>query len=86
MVARRDEELAGTQDPAEILEERPRRRHRVAWRSVAQLEHVAEQHQAIDALEGIQQGSAQLGAPQHVRARGAAQMQVGDDQRAHGNR
>ena len=47
---------------SEILEERTRRVHRLAQRSVSKLEHVAEQHQAIDVCDGCQQRSAQLGS------------------------
>ncbi len=37
--------------PPEILEERPRGSHRLAQRPVAQLEHVSEQHHAVDVCE-----------------------------------
>jgi hypothetical protein len=46
---------------------------------VAQLEHVAEQHEAIDILQGLQQRCARPGTTQHIRAQTAAEVQVGDD-------
>src|SRR5665213_2475671 len=83
VVAGAHHDLPPGEHPAEILEEWPRGGHRVARRTVAQLEYVAEQHQTVDVLQGLQQRRAWLGAAQHVGTRAAAEMQVGDDQRAH---
>jgi hypothetical protein len=46
---------------------------------VAQLEHVAEQHQAIDVRQGVDQRGARLGPAQQVGAGDAAEVQIGDD-------
>ncbi len=83
VVARADHELAPGQRVAELLEERPRRRHRLTQRPVPQLEHVTEQHHAVGVGHRFEQHGAQLGTAQQVRARDAPQVQVGDDQRAH---
>src|ERR1035438_586490 len=85
MVTGGDDELAPSERTAEVLEERSRGGHGIAERPVAQLEYVAEQDQAIDIGKRRQQRSTQVLAAQHVRTGGAAQVQVGDDQRAHGS-
>jgi hypothetical protein len=46
---------------------------------VAQLEHISEQHHALDRGDGLEQRGAQLGAAQQVRPGVAAEMQIGDD-------
>jgi hypothetical protein len=50
---------------------------------VAQLEHIAQQDQAIDAVQRLQERGAQLGAAQDVDAAARTQVQVGEDERAH---
>ena len=50
---------------------------------MAQLEHVPQQHHPIDVLQRREQRLAQLAAAQHVGAGEAAEVKVGDDQRAH---
>ena len=51
---------------------------------VAQLEHVAQQHQPIDARRAAcSRGARSSAAAQQVGAGEAAEVQVGDDQRAH---
>jgi predicted transcriptional regulator len=79
VIARAHHDLAAGERLPEIFEERPRSGHRVARRAVAQLEHVAEQHEAIDILQGLQQRCARPGTTQHIRAQTAAEVQVGDD-------
>ena len=66
VVAGRQHELAVAQRAPDVLEERPGRGERLVRRAVSQLEHVAEQHQAIDAVELGQQRLAQLATAQHV--------------------
>jgi len=69
----------GREHACEILEEGTRGRHGLVHRPVAQLEHVAEQHHALDVGDGLQQRRAQILATQQVGARAAAEVQVGDD-------
>ena len=68
VVAGDEHELLARERSPELLEERLRRRERFARRAMAQLQHIAEQHRAIDVGEGAQQRLAQLGAAQQVRA------------------
>ena len=49
-----------------------------------QLDHVAEQHQPIDAVERGEQRLERLGAAQHVVSQAGAEMEIGDHERAHG--
>jgi hypothetical protein len=51
MIARDDHELARAERVTKRLEERTRALENLAGRAVAQLQRVAEQHEAIDALE-----------------------------------
>jgi hypothetical protein len=46
---------------------------------MAQLEHIAEQHHALDVGDRLEQRRAQLGAAQQIRSRDAAEVQIGDD-------
>jgi hypothetical protein len=46
---------------------------------VAQLEHVSQQHHALDVRDRFEQRRAQLGAAQQVGSRDAAEVQIGDD-------
>ena len=69
-------DLAPGKRPAERLEEGARSGQRLAAGAVAQLQQVAEQHQAIDVRQSLQQLCAQLGAPQQVHARRAAEVEV----------
>ena len=59
------------------------RGERVAERALAQLEHVAEQHQPVDAGERLEQRARGSRRAQHVAPRARAEVQVRDDQRAH---
>jgi hypothetical protein len=76
VVARHEHDLATRHRLAEILEHRPSGGERLAHRAMAELEHVAEQHQALDVPQSLEQRRSQRGAPQHVGAREAAEMQV----------
>jgi hypothetical protein len=66
---------------AEPLEERPRERKRVAQRTLAQLDRVTEQNDALDPAERVVEQLAQLGPAQQVAAGAAAEVEVGDDER-----
>ena len=50
---------------------------------VAQLERVAEQHEAVDAVQALQQRAARGGPAQDVDAGARAEVEVGDDEGAH---
>ncbi len=52
-------------------------------RGLAQLEAVAEDHEAVDVVERLEQRLAQVGAAQQVGALGAAEVQIGDDEGSH---
>ena len=83
MVAGDDHDLgAGGQTPADRLEHGPGGRERVAHRAVAQFDHVAEEHQAVDVVHGPDQRLERLLPAQHVLPRGRAEVKIGDDQGA----
>ena len=69
-------DLAPGERLAELLEERARGGQRLAAGAVAQLQQVAEQHQAIDVRQGLQQLCAQLGTPQQIHVRRVAEVEV----------
>ena len=48
------------------------------------LERVAQQHQAVDAVDRLQESRQGIRPAQHVDAAAQPEVQVGDDQRAHG--
>jgi hypothetical protein len=79
VVARDDHQLPTRERAPEVLEERPRGGQRFALRAVAQLEHIAEQHHALDVGDRLQQRRAQLGAAQQIGSGDAAEVQIGDD-------
>ncbi len=76
VVTGEDHDLTSGEGAPQLLEERPRGRERVASRAVAQLEHVAEQHQPIDVLERLDQHPPRPGTAQHVGARAGAEMKI----------
>ena len=70
---------------ADRREDRRATRERLARRAVAQLEHVAEQDEAVDALRAARAARrARLGPAQDVDAGARAEVQVGDDEGPHG--
>ena len=84
VVAADEHELAvRTERPAEVGEHRRGELGGVALGVLAQLEAVAEDDEAVDALERLEQRRAQLRAAQQVRAARGAEVQVGDDERLH---
>jgi hypothetical protein len=74
---------AGAERAAEALEQRPGDPQHVPLRTVAQLDGIAEDHQPVGAGRPREQRLAHGGPPQDVRARGRAEMEVGDDERPH---
>ena len=82
MVAGHDHDLAlGAEPGAELAQHRVGGRRRA---SSAELEHVAEQHQPVDLGKCVEQALARERLAQHVDPAAQPEMQVGDDQRAHG--
>ena len=84
VVAGHDDHLALAAQPrAERAQHRLGDLHRLARAPLRQLDDVAEQHQALDAVERGQQRVERLGAAQDVVAQAGAEVQVGDDERGH---
>ncbi len=76
VIAGDEHDLTTRKRTAQPLEERAGGGERIAARTVAQLEHVAEQHEAVDPLERREQDGARLGVSEHVDARGAAEVEI----------
>jgi hypothetical protein len=72
VIAGDDRELARALDGAarqrrpDVFQKWTRGGHRFAQRPVAQLEHVSQQHHALDVGDGLEQRRAQLGAAQEI--------------------
>ena len=81
VVARHEHDLAAAHGGPDLAEERLARSQRLADRAVAQLEDVAEEHEAVGAVQRLEQRRAHLGLAQDVGAGAPAEVQVGDDQR-----
>jgi hypothetical protein len=82
VVAGHDRNLgAGRQRAGQIGAEPLRRPQRVAHRTLAQLEHIAEQDETIDPLQRSQQSRPRLLTTQQIKSGERPQMEVGDDQR-----
>src|SRR5206468_3399669 len=64
----------------DLAEERLARSQRLADRAVAELEDVAEEHEAVGAVQRLEQRRAHLGLAQDGGASAPAEVQVGDDQ------
>ncbi len=56
---------------------------RLARTPLGELEHIAEQHQSVDPIEGVEQQRQRLGMTQDVAAETATEVQIGDDEGAH---
>ena len=85
MVAGDDDDLPlGAEALARAREQRRHDRCRVAVRGLAQLEPVAQDEQAVAGLERVQECRADLGTAQQVAPGPRAQVQVRDDDGAHG--
>jgi hypothetical protein len=84
VVAGQDEQLAvAAEGLAQLREQRARQLRRRALRPVAQLEAVAEDHEAVHRPHRLEQRLAQLRPPQQVGSRGRAEVQVRDHERPH---
>ena len=57
--------------------------HRAARAALEQLDDVAEEHEPVDAVERAQERVERGVDAQHVAAQARAEVQVGDDERAH---
>jgi hypothetical protein len=84
VVPRYEDRLAARTEPlADRPQDRLRRLHRPLWAPLEQLHDIAEQHEAVDALERGKQPFTRLDHQQHVVAQSRAEMQVRDDEGAH---
>jgi hypothetical protein len=83
VVAGDNHDLALAERFSQLGEERACRRQRRADREVAQLDRVAEEDDAVGAADLLEQRAPDLGMAQHVLAAGGAEVEVGDDRRAH---
>jgi hypothetical protein len=68
---------------AELLEEGLDDLQHLREGQLAQLEHVAEQDEAVGSADLVEQDAANRRVPAEVLAGGAAEVQVGDDRGAH---
>ena len=85
VVAGHHHQLAvGAERLAQVGEHGHRQLGDVALGAIAQLDAVAEDHQAVDAAHRLEQRLAQLRPAEQVGALGGADVEVGDDERAHG--
>ncbi len=87
MVARDEDHLAVRADAlADRVQDRLGDRHRLRRPALHQLDGVAEQDEAVDVVERAQQRGERLRVAQDVALEARAEVQVGDDERAHGRR
>jgi hypothetical protein len=82
VVAGEDQHRPIAECAGEIAEHRLGGGEHFADRPVAQFEHVAEQHETIDAVERADQRVENALTPQDVATRPIADVQIGDDERA----
>ncbi len=85
MVARHEDDLAAGSQPRP---DRPQHRRRdgphLAGADLEQLDDVAQEHEPVDAVQRVQERGQRLGAAQDVTAQPRAEVEVRDDERAHG--
>ena len=84
VVAGDDHQLAVAKRLAELGDHRPGDLEHLRQRAVAQLEHVAEQDEAVDLAELAQQPRQKVFPAQQVRTAAEPEVQVRDDRREHG--
>ena len=77
-----DDLAAGPERAADRPQDRLGDGERVARGPVAQLERVAEQHEAVDAVEALEQPREHRRAREDVERELRAEVQVGDDERS----
>ena len=84
VVARHDDDLGRAAEPRpERAQDRLGDLHGLARAPLEQLDDVAQQHEALDAVQRVEQGLERLGAAQDVAPQAGAEVQVGDDERGH---
>jgi hypothetical protein len=83
VVAGHDRHLALAQCLTQLLEEGTGGVEGNAEREVAQLDHVAEQDDAVGVADLLQQDASHRRVAQHVLTAGGAEVEVGDDRRPH---
>lgn len=77
MVARNDDHLgAGRQGLAEVTEERSHERHRSGGPDLAELEHIAEDHQPVYVAQHLQEPGSRHGMAEDVAALQPAEVGV----------
>ena len=87
MVARDEDHLAVRAHAlADRVQDRLGDRHRLRRPALHQLDGVAEQDEAVDVVERAEQRRERLRVAQDVALEARAEVQVGDDERAHGRR
>jgi hypothetical protein len=85
VVAGDDDRLAvGSEPAADLPDHRLGDRDRAGGMARDELEHVTEQHEAVDPVQGLQQAGPGDGPAQDVVSGPASEVQIRDDQRAHG--
>ena len=83
MVAGHERHLAAAERFAQLLEERPGCLQRAPDGEVAELDHVAEQDDAVRVGDLLEKSRRAAGVAEHVFAAGGAEVQVGDDRGSH---
>ena len=83
VVAGDEDDLDVADRRADLGERRQRQVERRPERPFAQLDHVAEQHEAVGAAQLLEQDGADPGVADHVAAAGGAEVEVGDDRCLH---
>ena len=83
VVARGDHDLASGKGGVHVLGEFVDRLQRTAHRRFAQLDQVAEDHQAVDVLGGLEQPLTDRGMSQEVVSGERPQVQIRDHGAAH---
>ena len=84
VVARHHDHLGAARHPgADRAQRRLGDLHRLRGAVLEQLDHVAEQHQPVGALERAEQRVEGGSPPQHVSPQAGAEVEVRDDKRAH---
>ena len=77
MVARNDDHLgAGGEGLPELAEQRPGKRHRSGCANLAELEHIAEDHQPVEVAQNVQEPGAGHGMAKNVAALESAEVKV----------
>ena len=84
MVAGHDDDLVLAAQPlAERAQDRLGDLHRLSRATLRQFDDVAEEHETLDAVEGVEQRIERLIVAQDVAAQAGAEVQIGDDERGH---